>query len=98
MSIIYRVQQKLINNYVYLSKTNKLCKHKHNAKKRYPAGIYLFKIYNKNTRTRCEICLKKKQNLQLKNGNQGLHDSKNYTEANYLEITCSTLLNLVVAL
>ena len=56
MSIIYRVQQELINNYVYLSKTNKLCKHKHNAKKRYPAGIYLFKIYNKNTRTRCEIC------------------------------------------
>lgn len=34
---------------------NKLCKHKHNKKKTCPAGIYLFKVYNKNTRTRCEI-------------------------------------------
>ena len=23
-----------------------------------PAGIYLFKFYNRNTRTRCEICSK----------------------------------------
>ena len=22
----------------------------------YPAGIYLFKVYNRKTRTRCEIC------------------------------------------
>ena len=58
MSIICWVQQKIINNYENLSKTNKLCKHKHNTKKRYPAGIYLFKIYNKITRTRCEICSK----------------------------------------
>ena len=25
---------------------------------RYPAGIYLFKVNNRNTRTRCEICSK----------------------------------------
>ena len=54
MSVIYRVQQKLINNYVNVSKTNQLCKHKHNTKKTCPAGIYLFKVYNKNTRTRCK--------------------------------------------
>ena len=24
----------------------------------YPAGIYLLKVNNRNTRTRCEICLK----------------------------------------
>ena len=24
----------------------------------YPAGIYLFKVNNRNTRTRCEICSK----------------------------------------
>ena len=24
----------------------------------FPAGIYLFKVNNKNTRTRCEICSK----------------------------------------
>ena len=23
-----------------------------------PAGIYMFKVNNRNTRTRCEICLK----------------------------------------
>ena len=33
MSIIYRVQQKLINNYVNVSKTNQLCKHKHTQRK-----------------------------------------------------------------
>ena len=30
-SIIYKVQEKLINNYVNLSKTSKLCEHKHNT-------------------------------------------------------------------
>ena len=28
------------------------------AKKTYPAGIYLLKVKNRNTRTRCEICPK----------------------------------------
>ena len=27
-------------------------------KRHYPAGIYLFKVNNRNTRTRCEICSK----------------------------------------
>ena len=26
------------------------------ATRRYPVGIYLFKVNNRNTRTRCEIC------------------------------------------
>ena len=58
MSIIYRAQHKKINKYVNISKTSKLCKHKHNTEKTCPARIYLFKVYNKNTKTRCEICLK----------------------------------------
>ena len=29
-----------------------------NVTKFYPAGIYLFKVNNRNTRTRCEICSK----------------------------------------
>ena len=28
------------------------------ANQQYPAGNYMFKVYNRNTRTRCEICLK----------------------------------------
>ena len=39
MSIINRVQQKFINNYV-IAKADKLCNHKHNTKKTCPAGIY----------------------------------------------------------
>ena len=31
---------------------------------RYPAGIYLLKVNNRNTRTRCEICSK----LTINNG------------------------------
>ena len=30
----------------------------HNMKKEYPAGNYMFKVNNRNTRTRCEICSK----------------------------------------
>ena len=34
-------------------------KQKYNkAMQEYPAGIYLFKVNNRNTRTRCEICSK----------------------------------------
>ena len=75
MSIIYRVQQKFINNYVSVTKSNELWKHKHNTEETCLAGIYLFKVYNKNTRKRCEICskaiiTKKKTELQVKkNGN-----------------------------
>ena len=46
-----------------------LCKQNHNTKKACPANIYLFKVYNKCTRTRCEICLKviiKKPELKVK--------------------------------
>ena len=44
--------------YVNVPKINELCKYKHNTKKICPAGIYLFKVHKKNTRTRCEICPK----------------------------------------
>ena len=30
----------------------------HKLGSNYPAGIYLFKVNNRNTRTRCEICSK----------------------------------------
>ena len=30
----------------------------HKNVRSYPVGIYLFKVNNRNTRTRCEICLK----------------------------------------
>ena len=70
MYIIYRVQQKFINNYVSVTKFNELWKHKHNTEETCPAGIYLFKVYNKNTRKRCEICskgiIKKPPELQVK--------------------------------
>ena len=63
------VQQKFINRYVNLSKTKKLCKHTYNTRKTCPASVYLFKVYNKNTRTRCEICseviIKKKTELKV---------------------------------
>ena len=39
-------------------KLKKLCKHKRNIKTTCPANIYLFKVYNKNTRIKCEICSK----------------------------------------
>ena len=51
MSVVYRVQQKFVNNYINISETNKSCKHKYNAKRACPVDIYLFKVCNENKKT-----------------------------------------------
>ena len=47
-------------NQELLSDNFLICKDKADAymQRTFPAGIYLFKVINRNTRTRCEICSK----------------------------------------
>ena len=46
-------------NKLFLLSPNFQCKHFAKAwDELYPAGNYMFKVNNRNTRARCEICLK----------------------------------------
>ena len=55
INIIFLIK---LNFFLHERKVKQKVKYPENEKRIYPVGIYLLKVNNRNTRTRCEICSK----------------------------------------